>query len=84
MTAKQSKRTRNLRKIKQEIIKGMVDEEGWAWCQKCEKAFAPCYAMEGLELHHKVKRSQEPNHEKADDPANLVLLCASCHRSFHS
>jgi 5-methylcytosine-specific restriction protein A len=61
---------------------------GWPWrrlrasivrervlCEECLAA-TPQRVTPGTELHHRVGRARGGT----DDPANLVLLCADCHR----
>ncbi|MFN2371472.1 MAG: HNH endonuclease, partial [Candidatus Krumholzibacteriia bacterium] len=38
-----------------------------------------CSRTRFLEVHHRTPRARGGTHE----PANLVTLCASCHRLFH-
>ncbi len=44
-------------------------------CWKCQH----CGRREQLQVHHLVHRSQSG----ADSEENLIVLCASCHRSMH-
>jgi 5-methylcytosine-specific restriction endonuclease McrA len=49
----------------------VLERDGWR-CQGCG-------SPRQLEVHHIVKRSQLGN----DADANLITLCASCHRHIH-
>ncbi len=49
----------------------ILERDGWM-CQHCGR-------RDQLQIHHLVHRSQSG----ADSEKNLILLCASCHRSMH-
>ena len=56
-----------------------------AWHRKCEEAKARagqrcqlCAAVEGLEVHH-----NEYKRLGREEPYDLVVLCAPCHRHHH-
>ena len=53
------------------LVKKVLERDQWR-CQKCG-------SLENLQIHHKVKRSQQGN----DALQNLVTLCAYCHLSEH-
>ena len=53
------------------LMQRVLERDGWR-CQKCG-------ALETLQVHHKIKRSQQGN----DGLANLVTLCAYCHLAEH-
>ena len=53
------------------ILKRVLERDDWR-CQKCG-------SLENLQIHHKVKRSQQGN----DSIENLIALCAPCHASQH-
>jgi 5-methylcytosine-specific restriction endonuclease McrA len=65
------KRIRPGKQIHQRLIKRVLERDGWR-CQKCG-------SLENLQVHHRVKRSQEGN----DCLDNLVALCARCHMEEH-
>lgn len=39
-------------------------------------------SVEGIDLHHAVKRSLDPS--RVDDPENKVPLCRTCHEKTES
>ncbi len=49
----------------------ILERDGWM-CQHCGR-------RDQLQIHHLVHRSQSG----ADSEENLIVLCASCHRSMH-
>ncbi len=49
----------------------ILERDSWM-CQHCGR-------REQLQIHHLVHRSQSG----ADSEENLIMLCASCHRSMH-
>ena len=53
------------------LMKRVLERDGWR-CQKCG-------SLENLQVHHKIKRSQQGN----DALGNLVTLCAYCHIEEH-
>ena len=53
------------------VVKRVLERDGWR-CQKCG-------SLENLQVHHKIKRSQQGN----DALANLLTLCAHCHLEEH-
>ena len=50
-----------------------MENSDWR-CERCGRGGT------GLEAHHKVHRSKGRN----DDPKNIWILCAACHRICHS
>lgn len=58
-------------RIYRRLIKKVLERDGWR-CQKCG-------SLENLQIHHKVKRSQQGN----DSLENLVTLCTYCHMGEH-
>jgi 5-methylcytosine-specific restriction endonuclease McrA len=53
------------------VMKRVLERDGWR-CQKCG-------SLENLQVHHKIKRSQQGN----DALANLVTFCAHWHMAEH-
>ena len=53
------------------LIKRVLERDGW----RCQKSGA----LENLQVHHRIKRSQQGD----DALANLVTLCAHCHMAEH-
>jgi 5-methylcytosine-specific restriction endonuclease McrA len=58
-------------RIYRRLMKKVLERDGWR-CQKCG-------SLENLQVHHKIKRSQQGN----DALENLVTLCAYCHMAEH-
>jgi 5-methylcytosine-specific restriction endonuclease McrA len=52
-------------------VKRVLELHGWR-CQKCG-------SLEDLQVHHKIRRSQQGD----DALANLVTLCAYCRMAEH-
>lgn len=71
-----STRERALEELVQRVLRAhvgiVIERADW----KCEN----CRGVDGLDGHHKEKRSQERN----DRIANLQALCCRCHRREHS
>jgi 5-methylcytosine-specific restriction endonuclease McrA len=59
------------KQIYRRLMKRVLERDGWR-CQKCG-------SLENLQVHHKIKRSQQGN----DALGNLVSLCAQCHMEEH-
>ena len=59
------------RQVYRRLMKRVLERDGWR-CQKCG-------SLENLQVHHKIKRSQQGG----DALANLVTLCAHCHMAEH-
>jgi 5-methylcytosine-specific restriction endonuclease McrA len=53
------------------LVKKVLERDQWR-CQKCG-------SLEYLQIHHKIKRSQQGN----DALENLVTLCVYCHLAEH-
>jgi 5-methylcytosine-specific restriction endonuclease McrA len=53
------------------LMKCVLERDQW----KCQK----CGSLENLQVHHKIKRSQQGN----DALENLVTLCSYCHMAEH-
>ncbi len=49
----------------------ILERDGWR-CQHCGR-------RDQLQIHHLIHRSQSG----ADSEENLIVLCASCHRTLH-
>jgi 5-methylcytosine-specific restriction endonuclease McrA len=58
-------------------INRMVDEKGYAYCQRCFKG--GCF----LDCHHLVYQSEAPKHQHLNNPRNLIILCRDCHSYMH-
>jgi hypothetical protein len=59
------------KQIYRRLMKGVLGRDSW----RCRK----CGSLENLQVHHKIKRSQQGN----DSLENLVTLCAHCHMAEH-
>ena len=57
--------------VYRQLMKRVLERDGWR-CQKCG-------SHENLQVHHKIKRSQQSN----DSLGNLVTLRAYCHMAEH-
>jgi 5-methylcytosine-specific restriction endonuclease McrA len=68
---KKVKPIRLSRQVYRRLMKRVLERDGWR-CQKCG-------ALENLQVHHQIKRSQQGD----DALANLVTLCAYCHMAEH-
>ena len=68
---KKVKRIKLGKQIYCRLIKRVLERDGW----RCRK----CGSLENLQIHHKIKRSQQGN----DSLQNLVTLCAHCHTGEH-
>jgi 5-methylcytosine-specific restriction endonuclease McrA len=55
-----------------ELCQQVLQRDHWR-CQVCGSA-------NNLQVHHQQFRSQQG----PDEDSNLITLCASCHRTFHS
>jgi 5-methylcytosine-specific restriction endonuclease McrA len=58
-------------------INRMVDEKGYAYCQRCFKG------GRFLDCHHLVYQSEAPKHQHLNNPRNLIILCRDCHSYMH-
>ena len=58
-------------RIYRRLMKRVLERDDWH-CQKCG-------SLENLQIHHKIKRSQQGH----DALENLVTLCAYCHMAEH-
>ena len=58
-------------RIYRRLMKRVLERDDWH-CQKCG-------SLENLQIHHKIKRSQQGD----DALENLVTLCAYCHMAEH-
>jgi 5-methylcytosine-specific restriction endonuclease McrA len=65
------KRIKLGKQIYRRLMKRVLQRDGWR-CQKCG-------SLESLQVHHKIRRSQQGD----DALANLVTLCAYCHMAKH-
>lgn len=65
------KRIKLRKQIYRRLMKRVLERDGWR-CQRCG-------ALENLQVHHKIRRSQQGD----DALANLVTLCACCHTPEH-
>ena len=68
---KKVKRIKLGEQIYRRLMKKVLERDGW----RCRK----CGSLENLQIHHKIKRSQQGN----DSLDNLVTLCAYCHMAEH-
>jgi 5-methylcytosine-specific restriction endonuclease McrA len=68
---KKVKRIKLGKRIYRRLMKRVLERDGWR-CQKCG-------SLENLQVHHKMRRSQQGD----DALANLVTLCAYCHMEEH-
>ena len=65
------KRIKLGKQIYRRLMKRVLERDDWR-CQKCG-------SLENLQVHHKIKRSQQGR----DALVNLVTLCAYCHMAEH-
>ena len=65
------KRIKLGKQIYRRLMKRVLERDGWR-CQKCGE-------LENLQIHHRIKRSQQGN----DSLANLVTLCPCCYMAEH-
>ena len=65
------KRVKLGQQIYRRLMKRVLERDGWR-CQRCG-------SLENLQVHHKMKRSQQGD----DALENLVTLCAHCHIAEH-
>jgi 5-methylcytosine-specific restriction endonuclease McrA len=65
------KRIKLGKQIYRRLVKRVLERDEWR-CQKCG-------SLENLQVHHRIKRSQQGN----DALGNLVSLCAHCHLEEH-
>ena len=68
---KKLKRIKLGKQVYRRLMKRVLERDGWR-CQKCG-------SIENLQIHHKIRRSQQGN----DSLENLVTLCAYCHMEEH-
>ncbi len=68
---KKVKRIKLGKQIYRRLMKKVLERDGWR-SRKCR-------AIENLQVHHKVPRSQQGD----DSLANLTTLCAYCHMEEH-
>ena len=68
---KKVKRIKLGKQVYRRLMKRVLERDGWR-CQKCG-------SLENLQVHHKIRRSQQGN----DSLENLVTLCAYCHLAEH-
>jgi 5-methylcytosine-specific restriction endonuclease McrA len=68
---KKVKRIKLGKQIYRRLMKRVLERDGWR-CQKCG-------SLESLQVHHKIKRSQQGS----DLLENLATLCAYCHMEAH-
>ncbi len=68
---KKVKRIKLGKQIYKRLMRRVLERDGWR-CQKCG-------SLENLQLHHRIKRSQQGS----DLLSNLVTLCACCHMAEH-
>jgi len=65
------KRIKLGKQVYRRLMKRVLERDGW----RCHK----CGSLENLQVHHKIRRSQQGN----DSLENLVTLCAYCHLKEH-
>jgi 5-methylcytosine-specific restriction endonuclease McrA len=68
---KKVKRIKLGKQVYGRLMKKVLERDGW----RCRK----CGSLKDLQVHHKVRRSQQGN----DSLNNLVTLCAYCHMAEH-
>jgi len=69
---KKAKRIKLGKQFYRRLMKRVLERDGW----RCRK----CGSLENLQVHHKIRRSQQGN----DCLHNLVTLCAYCHMAEHA
>lgn len=73
------------RKIRDAKIKAHIADHGRVYCENCSFDFAKAYPKIGdgfIEVHHKKQLALLMPNEKTFI-ADLMLLCANCHRMVH-
>jgi 5-methylcytosine-specific restriction endonuclease McrA len=68
---KKVKRIKLGKQLYQRLMRKVLERDDW----RCRK----CGSLENLQVHHKIRRSQQGH----DALANLVTLCAYCHMEEH-
>jgi 5-methylcytosine-specific restriction endonuclease McrA len=68
---KKVKRIKLRKQAYRRLMKRVLERDGW----RCRK----CGSLENLQVHHKIKRSQQGS----DSLENLVTLCVYCHMAEH-
>ena len=68
---KKVKRIKLGKQVYRRLMKRVFERDDW----RCRR----CGSLENLQVHHKIKRSQQGN----DSLDNLETLCARCHISEH-
>jgi 5-methylcytosine-specific restriction endonuclease McrA len=68
---KKVKRIKLGKQIYHRLMKRVLERDGW----RCKK----CGSLENLQVHHRIKRSQQGD----DSFGNLVTLCVNCHAAEH-
>jgi len=68
---KKLKRIKLGKQMYRRLMKRILERDGW----RCRK----CGSLENLQIHHRIKRSQQGN----DELENLLTLCAFCHMAEH-
>lgn len=83
---RQAVRNAFLAGLKAERIANAIRTHGHVECSNCPKSYTGhSAAHQNLQLHHEVKRSRGHGYQPGkgagvDEPGNLVMLCAACHR----
>jgi 5-methylcytosine-specific restriction endonuclease McrA len=65
------KRIKLGKQLYRRLMKRVLERDEWR-CQRCG-------SLENLQVHHKIRRSQQGE----DTLANLVTLCVYCHTAEH-
>jgi len=60
------------------IINSMIENEGYAYCQRCKRSDMK------LDCHHICLQSEFPKHKNLHHVNNLIIVCRECHEWFHS
>jgi 5-methylcytosine-specific restriction endonuclease McrA len=68
---KKVKRVKLGKQVYQRLMRKVLERDDWR--------FRKCGSLENLQVHHKIKWSQQGS----DGLENLVTLCAYCHMAEH-
>jgi len=69
---------RGLTKVRTRIIKKMLKEKGYIYCEYCNTSNSLRW-----EMHHIIYRSEAPKHKNLHHRKNGILLCIKCHNILH-
>lgn len=78
ISPKKKKETKGHLLWKELEINRMIDDKGYAYCQKCFKG------GRHLDCHHIIFQSEAQKHVYLNNPRNLIILCRECHNFMHA